>query len=182
MDGQEELENTTAQQNDTGNAVVLYVMIDPQHGWTQKFMAQHSTFENQVVWLDGPFGSSYRLEEYTTAILFASGNGIVAQLPLLRHLATKLRDAAFQIRRVKLIWQSERSNEQLQEWMHEILRDEELDNDVGSWWIRPSIVLLTLSAFGYLYPRTYVLSAAGSSRAPQDAQSLSEESLCENYL
>jgi hypothetical protein len=131
LDGQEELKNITGQQNSMGKALILYVMIDPQHGWTQNFMAQRSAFENQVAWLDGPFGSSYRLEEYSTVILFASGNGIVAQLPLLRVLAGRLTDPAFQIKRVKLVWQTEKSNEQLQDWMHEILRDEELDSDVG---------------------------------------------------
>ena len=126
------LTSVTGQQNNIGKALVLYVMIDPQHGWTRSFLAQHSAFENQVAWLDGPFGSSYRLEEYSTVILFASGNGIAAQLPLLRGLAAQLTDSAFQIRRVKLVWQTENSNEQLQEWMHEILRDEELDSDVGT--------------------------------------------------
>ena len=107
-------------------------------------MDQHSAFTNQVAWLDGPFGSSYRLEEYTTVILFASGNGIVAQLPLLRVLATQLKDSVFRIRRVKLVWQTEISNEQLQEWMHEILRDDELDSDVGGEWT------LTINSFAYV--------------------------------
>ena len=112
-------------------ALALYVMIDPQHGWTRSIMDQHSTFDDQVAWLDGPFGSSHRLEEYSTVLLFASGNGVAAQLPLLKVLATQLTDAASRIRRVKLVWQSEKSNEQLQKWMHEILRDEKLDNDVS---------------------------------------------------
>ena len=145
QNGQEELKNMTGQQNNTGKALALYVMIDPQHGWTRNFMAQHSAFENQVAWLDGPFGPSYRLEEYSTVILFASGNGIVAQLPLLRGLATKLTDSAFQIRRVKLVWQTENSNEQLQKWMHEILRNEELDSDVGSGGN------LIVNSFAYVY-------------------------------
>ena len=142
--GQEELENKVGRRNNTGIALVLYVMIDPQHGWTRSFMDQHSAFTNQVAWLDGPFGSSYRLEEYTIVILFASGNGIVAQLPLLRVLATQLKDSVFRIRRVKLIWQTEKSNEQLQEWMHEILRDEELDSDVGGEWTS------TVNSFAYV--------------------------------
>jgi hypothetical protein len=182
LDGQEELKNITGQQSSTGKALILYVMIDPQHGWTQNFMAQRSAFENQVAWLDGPFGSSYRLEEYSTVILFASGNGIVAQLPLLRVLAGRLTDPAFQIRRVKLVWQTENSNEQLQEWMHEILRDEELDSDVGSLWALVVNSLLMFAAFGYLYPRTNVFRAARSSRALKDAQDLQEESLCENHI
>ena len=113
-----------------GKARVVYVMIDPQRGWTRNVTSNDSAFENQVAWLDGPFGSPYRLEEYSTVVLFASGNGIFAQLPLLKDLATGLKASAIRTRRVKLVWQTESSNEQLQEWMHEILKDEQLDNDV----------------------------------------------------
>ena len=108
-------------------------------------MARHAAFANQVACLDGSFGSSYRLETYSTVIIFASGNGIVAQLPLLRVLVTQLTDMAFQIRRVKLIWQTESSNEQLQEWMHEVLGDDELNDDVRSGWD------LVVDSFAYIY-------------------------------
>lgn len=115
----------------TCRAQIVYVMIDPQRGWTRNIASNGSAFENQVAWLDGPFGSPYRLGEYSTVVLFASGKGIFAQLPLLKDLTTGLKASAVQTRRVKLVWLAESSNEQLQEWMHEILRDEKLDNDVS---------------------------------------------------
>lgn len=127
--GREDNEST-GYWNNAGKAQVVYVMIDPQRGWTRNVTSNDSAFENQVAWLDGPFGSPYRLEEYSNVVLFASGNGIFAQLPLLKDLATGLKASAIQTRRVKLVWQAESSNEQLQEWMHEILSDEQLDDDV----------------------------------------------------
>ena len=128
---QEKYKETSGKQNTVCEARALYVMMEPQHGWTRKVMADQSIFENQAVWLDGPFGVSYRLDQYSTVILFASGNGIVAQLPLLKDLATKSKASNIETRRVKLVWQTETSNEQLQDWMHEILRDEDFDSDVG---------------------------------------------------
>ena len=70
-------------------------------------MARQPVFENQPAWLDGPFGSSYRLEEYSMVMLFASGNSIFAQLPLLKGLANGLKRSAVKTRRVKLIWHTE---------------------------------------------------------------------------
>ena len=114
-----------------GKAQVLYVMIDPQQGWTQSAMARQSVFTNQIAWLGGPYGLPSRLEEYGTVILFASGHGIFAQLPLLKGLAEGIKRSAVKARRVELIWQTDVFHKQLQEWMHSILRDDKVDNEVG---------------------------------------------------
>ncbi|KAK3045702.1 hypothetical protein LTR09_012747 [Extremus antarcticus] len=147
--GREDNEST-GYRNNAGKAQVVYVMIDPQRGWTRNVTSNDSAFENQVAWLDGPFGSPYRLEEYSTVVLFASGNGIFAQLPLLKDLASGLKASAIRTRRVKLVWQAESSNEQLQEWMHEILRDEQLDNDVLDICIHAPMSAEQLEAHQYL--------------------------------
>ncbi|KAK3045382.1 hypothetical protein LTR09_012999 [Extremus antarcticus] len=104
--------------------VVAITSLSDSTGMFALFGRHEDTFENQVAWLDGPFGSPYRLEEYSTVVLFASGSGIYAQLPLLKDLATGMKASAIRTRRVKLVCQAESSNEQLQEWMHEILSDE----------------------------------------------------------
>ena len=90
-------------------------MLDPQDGWTRNVTIDEFAFENQVAWSDGPFGSLNRLEEYDAVVLFAAGNDILAQLPLLRDLATRMKASVIQTRRVKLVWQGESSSEQLQD-------------------------------------------------------------------
>ena len=127
-------ENTDSKEENADvnyKAQVLYVMIYPQQGWTQSVMARQSVFTDQVAWLSGPFGLPYRLEEYGTVILFASGNGIFAQLPLLKRLAEGLKCSASKTRRVKLVWQTDIFHKQLEEWMHSILRDDEVGSEVS---------------------------------------------------
>lgn len=115
-----------------GKAQVLYVMIDPQRGWTRRVMGFHRIFDNRAAWLAGPFGSAYRLEQYSTVMLFASDSGIFAQLPLLKGILLALRRSPSRTKKVRLIWQTDVYHEQLQEWMHDILRDDKLDKDVGN--------------------------------------------------
>ena len=115
--------------DDKDKAHLLYIMIDPQQGWTRSVMARQSIFTNRIAWLDGPFGTPYRLEEYGTVILFASGNGIFAQLPLLKGLAEGFKTSSVKTRRVKLIWQKDDYNEQLQGWIQSILSDGRVDKE-----------------------------------------------------
>ncbi|KAK3047165.1 hypothetical protein LTR09_011367 [Extremus antarcticus] len=148
--GPDDNKSTEYDRTNASKARIVYVMIDPQRGWTRNVTSHESVFKDQVAWLDGPFGSPYRLEEYSTVVLFASGNGIFAQLPLLKDLASGLKASAIRTRRVKLVWQAESSNEQLQEWMHEILRDEQLDNDALDICIHAPMSPEQLEAHQYL--------------------------------
>lgn len=111
-------------------ATVIYVMIDPQRGWTGKVMLRPKVLTNSIAWLDGPFGKSYDLQEYGTVLLFASGTGIFAQLPLVKGLTERAKYSAIKTRRIKLVWQTEEYHDQLQEWMQSILDDTELDHSV----------------------------------------------------
>lgn len=129
--GQKEFHNTGCDRINGSTAQVIYVMIDPQRGWTRSITENISAFEDQMAWLDGPFGSPHQLQEYSTVLLFASGNGIFAQMPLLKDLTTGLKTSSIRTRRVKLVWEGRTSNPKLQEWMHEILRDTQLNNDVS---------------------------------------------------
>lgn len=133
-------------------ARVLYAMVDPRRGWTRRVMGSHHIFDNRTAWLDGPHGRAYRLERYSTTMLFASNSGIFAQLPLLKGLLSALRGSPSRTKRLKLIWQTDTYHEQLQEWMHEILRGDELDKNVSnqkSDWC--STLMLIRTDFGYMH-------------------------------
>lgn len=117
--------------HDREKTQIIYVMIDPQRGWTKSIYTHPSYFKDKIAWLDGPFGRSYRFGEYGTVILFASGNGIFAQLPLLKGLVEGSKSAAVKTRRIKLIWQTDKYHGQLQEWIQSILSDERVDTEVS---------------------------------------------------
>jgi hypothetical protein len=119
-----------------GKAAILYIMMHPQQGWTKrvKVMGLESIFTNRRVWLDGPFGWPYGLQEYDSVLLFASGNGVFAQLPLLKGLTEGLKLSAVKVRMIKLVWQTEIAafeHRPLKGWMDDILNDETLDGDVS---------------------------------------------------
>ncbi|KAK3646858.1 hypothetical protein LTR56_008346 [Elasticomyces elasticus] len=114
----------------TDKTQIIYVMLDPQRGWTKSVTKHASLFENKMAWLDGPFGQSNCLEQHGTVVLFASGNGIFAQLPLMKGLVVGSRSAAVKTRRIKLIWQTDKYHAQLQEWIQSVLDDERLDKEL----------------------------------------------------
>ncbi|SMY30088.1 unnamed protein product [Zymoseptoria tritici ST99CH_1A5] len=58
--------------------------------------------------------------------MFASGDGIFAQLPFIKSLTEDSKRAAIKTRRIKLVWQTEEYHGQLQQWMQSILDDEEV--------------------------------------------------------
>lgn len=118
-------------EHDKEQTQIIYIMIDPQRGWTKTMHTYSSVFKDKIAWLDGPFGHSYQLEEYGTVILFASGNGIFAQLPLLKGLVERSKFAAVKTRRIKLVWQTDTYHEQLRQWMQSLLMDEMVHIEVS---------------------------------------------------
>ncbi|KAM3414189.1 hypothetical protein BST61_g10848 [Cercospora zeina] len=92
---------------------------------------RHTGFlDNRHVWLDGPYGLSLRLEDFGTVLLFASGDGIFAQLPLLKGLTDSYRQRTARTRRIKLVWLTSTFNERVQEWIQSLLDDRYLDTSL----------------------------------------------------
>ena len=85
----------------------LYVIIRQRHGWTRRLLTYNTSLKGRAAWLEGPFGQSYGLQEYGTVLMFASGDGIFAQLPFIKSLAELFKISAVKTRRIKLIWQTE---------------------------------------------------------------------------
>ena len=109
----------------------LYVIIRQRHGWTRRLLTYNTSLEGRAAWLEGPYGQSYGLQEYGTVLMFASGDGIFAQLPFIKSLAELFKISAVKTRRIKLIWQTEEYHNQLQRWMQTILDDEDVSVDVS---------------------------------------------------
>ncbi|EGP82456.1 uncharacterized protein MYCGRDRAFT_51609 [Zymoseptoria tritici IPO323] len=109
----------------------IFVVIRQQRGWTRRLLTSQSSFTGCAAWIDGPFGTSYDLQEYGTVLMFASGDGIFAQLPFIKSLTEDSKRAAIKTRRIKLVWQTEEYHGQLQQWMQSILDDEEVSLEVS---------------------------------------------------
>jgi len=105
----------------------IYVMIDPQSGWTRHIMSLPDQFVAKSIWLDGPYGRPLHAHEYGTVLLFASGFGIFAILPVLKRLIELSKVGAAKTRRIKLVWYTDKLYTRLQGWMQEFLNDDELD-------------------------------------------------------
>lgn len=109
----------------------LYIMIDPQRGWTKSMQSRPSHLNDRYVWIEGPFGASERFEDFGTVVLFASGSGVFAQLPVIKGLTEQSKFSAIRTRRIKLVWQTDEYHDQLQEWIQSIMDDKEVDKDVS---------------------------------------------------
>lgn len=117
---------------------VVYVVIQPRKGWTRQLLdiCQHQSRQqhnlegeidpNTSVWLGGPFGQAYNLEDYSFIILFATGNGIVAQMPLLKAFAS--RGIGHQ-QKIRLIWDTKSVHDLAQQWLNDILGDPNMPKD-----------------------------------------------------
>jgi len=106
-------------------------MIDPQRGWTQQITRHSDTLIGTRAWLDGPYGRSCDLERFGCVLLFASGTGIFALLPIVKRLSELVRASAANTRRIKLVWQTTEYHDQVQVWMQSLLDDYELDTGVS---------------------------------------------------
>lgn len=115
---------------DTSKPSRIYLMIRSRRGWTKSIIDNSGFLLTRAVWLDGPFGIPLCLENYGAVLLFASGDGIFAQLPLIKGLTEAYKSSSAKTRRIKLVWLTTELNEQLQEWIQTILDDEDLHTSV----------------------------------------------------
>ncbi|KAF2210287.1 hypothetical protein CERZMDRAFT_45775 [Cercospora zeae-maydis SCOH1-5] len=112
-------------------ACSISVVIRQNRGWTRRIQNYDGALPGRRAWLRGPYGAPVRLEEFGTVIMFASGDGIFAQLPFIRFLTDRSKLAAIKTRRIKLVWQTNEYHDRLQQWMQSIMDDEDVEFDVG---------------------------------------------------
>ncbi|MCJ1313644.1 hypothetical protein MMC25_007323 [Agyrium rufum] len=72
-------------------------------------------------WIDGPYGTPVDVSEYGTVVLLATGMGIAAQLPLLKAVVDECHNGTAKARRIVLVWQLDRSQNLIIDWMNQIL-------------------------------------------------------------
>ncbi|GAB7336552.1 hypothetical protein MBLNU13_g09824t1 [Cladosporium sp. NU13] len=113
----------------------LWIMIDPQRGWTRQIIRHSDTLIGTRAWLDGPYGQSCDFESFGCVLLFASGTGIFALLPIVKRLSELVRASAANTRRIKLVWHTTEYHDQVQVWMQSLLDDYELDTGLLSFTI-----------------------------------------------
>lgn len=96
-----------------GEQTTLELLVGPQKGLSSKFL-RNTTYGSgsapadlRLALSSGPHGLSAPLAEFETVLLVASGLGIVAQLPYLRHLIRGYNDFQVRTRRIHLVWQLE---------------------------------------------------------------------------
>lgn len=108
---------------------VLYIVVQKKAGWTSNIGYLTPT----AVWLDGPFGRAYYLHTYSLVTLFASGHGILAQIPLIKGIIDQIStdEEGVRTKKLRLVWQCEELYPKVKEWMNQILSSTEHRKDVS---------------------------------------------------
>ncbi|KAL8673862.1 MAG: hypothetical protein Q9168_001727 [Polycauliona sp. 1 TL-2023] len=94
-----------------GQYLDLQLVVSPQQGLTQVFRSIAENNDSTAVsnrylaFFSGPHGTSEPMGEYGTVLLFASGLGIVAQLPYIKQLLHDGAECRTRTKRIHLIWQ-----------------------------------------------------------------------------
>lgn len=117
----------------------IWIMIDPQKGWTRRIAKHTDSLKGTVAWLDGPYGPLHRLHNFGCVLLFASGTGIFALLPYVKRLTELAMDTRATTRRIKLVWYTKEYHDQVKIWMQRLLDDVELDVIVGVQSVHTSV-------------------------------------------
>lgn len=105
------------------NKPSIWLMIDPQRGWTRRIMNHVDTLAGRIAWLDGPYGVRNNIHTFGCVLLFASGTGIFALLPYVKQLAQLAKESRSTTRRIKLVWYTREYHDQVKVWMQRLLDD-----------------------------------------------------------
>ncbi len=96
-----------------GDRTTVELLVEPRKGFTSK-MQRHAKYGggsgmegSSLALFTGPHGASAPLGDFDRVLMVASGFGIVAHLPYLRHLIRGYNDFSGRTRRIHLVWQLE---------------------------------------------------------------------------
>ena len=100
-------------EDENGKAVTVSLLVKGQHGLSRSLVAMKPR-EPFVASIGGPFGNTVDTTHYNTIVLFATGIGIAAQLPVLKQAFSDYQQGKNIVRRLSIIWQmdSERTSSQ----------------------------------------------------------------------
>lgn len=90
-------------ENQSEKATSLALLIRPMAGFSNHLYTLREEYLRVTV--DGPYGIAVPTDRHGTIVLFASGIGIAAQLPLIKQALLDIQACRTSLRRVSLVWQ-----------------------------------------------------------------------------
>ncbi|KAK4551693.1 hypothetical protein LTR86_010980 [Recurvomyces mirabilis] len=103
------------------NAQDIYLLIDQRRGWTSYIQRFAPTLVMQRAWLDGPYGLITDFHRYDCVLLFATGSGLFAVLPVIKRLIELIDNVAAYTQSMRLVWYTDRLYDLMGNWMDELL-------------------------------------------------------------
>jgi NAD(P)H-flavin reductase len=102
-----------------GKTKEITLLIDVKAGFTRKLKMlanlESTNIQRFNAYIDGPYGSQLKVEEYGTVILYATGIGIGPQLAIVKHLLESREAGRAKTQRVTLLWEIEEVFEEYDE-------------------------------------------------------------------
>ena len=87
-----------------GQAISISLLLKAQNGISRRLSSKNPS-ERFVVAVNGPYGTQVNTTTYNTLVLFATGIGIAAQLPVLKQAYMDYQAGTNIVRRISVIWQ-----------------------------------------------------------------------------
>ncbi|KAH8431447.1 NADPH oxidase family protein [Aspergillus melleus] len=119
---------------DTGKAVSISLLLRPRSGFTKRIFDRLESGRVYTAWIDGPFGPSTvgacafssRLGDYGHIFMVATGIGIAAQLPYVKELLNRHRQARVRTQRISLVWQLDQQDdwESARDWLQALVKQD----------------------------------------------------------
>jgi predicted ferric reductase len=108
--------------NSYRDADQIALLIEPKSGFTKK-LQDHKNSGPLLAWIDGPYGQQKEISDYSSVVMLATEMSIAAQMPYLKELVNGYQKCNVRTRRISLIWQLDRENNQdwVQKWMDDLL-------------------------------------------------------------
>lgn len=90
-----------------GRATTLSMLVEPHHGFTNSLRHKSNLNHSFRVAVDGPYGRAVDISKYNTIVLFATGIGIAALMPILKGAIKQSRSVTTIFKRISVVWQLE---------------------------------------------------------------------------
>jgi NAD(P)H-flavin reductase len=123
-------------------------MFRARTGFTRKLLNYVEPDREYWAWIDGPFGPSpvhccgisKEVGDYGHLLMVTSGIGIAAQLPYIKELLERRRNAEVCTQKISLVWQLDRTGdwESARDWLQQLV-----EQDAG-YVSRPFPILPTI--------------------------------------
>lgn len=97
-------------ENVSGQATTIFLLINPQYGFTSRLLHRSNHNRPLRMAIDGPFGNAVKTSKYGTVVLFATGIGIAALMSFIKATMDDHKAGRTLVRRMSLIWEIDRES------------------------------------------------------------------------